>query len=117
MKISLYDIPPSGISAGGDDDSGLLELFRQKATEYNRDWSITDPLREGAADIVRGFSPSNIENERLQSLVGLDDQQFIRAVQDGRVQRDEWPLGRMPQEQRDAILRGRIAQRLSLLHI
>lgn len=112
MKISLYDRPPVLDTAGDFDDSDLLQSFSQAAREFNRPWSFTDPLREGTANLVQSiFGTSNMENERLQSLVGLNDEQFIEAVRDGRVQRDEWALGKMPREQRDAIIKGRIAQR------
>ena len=114
MKITLYDRPPVINTAGIDDDTDLLQLFEQKAREFNRPWSITDPLRAGGANLVHSyFDTSNMENERIQSLIGLNDEQFINAVRNGRVMRDEWPLGKMPPQERDAILRERLTQRNS----
>ena len=96
------------------------DFIRRKVDEFSdlfnpnsglRDWSISDPIREGTAGILHRFDTSNMENERLQSLVGLDNNQFIDAVQSGRVTRDEWPLGKMPQQQRDTLLQAQIARR------
>lgn len=97
----------------GDSDS-LDSYILNSAVNFkqnNRDWNWTDPLREGAAGIIQQFAPSDMETERLRSLVGLDDNQFIEAVRNGIVRREEWPLGRMPQQQRDDLLRGQIASR------
>ena len=79
--------------------------------QNNREWSWTDPLREGAAGLIQQFAPSDMETERLQSLIGLDDNQFIEAVRAGHVRREEFPLGRMPRERRDALLQGENASR------
>ena len=105
------ELPELDGSGAINDDDPFLGYMRKRYPKL-RDWSFTDPLREGTANLVQSmFGTSNMENERLLSLVGLDDEQFIDAVRDGRVQRDEWALGKMPRTQRDAILKGRIAQR------
>ncbi|MBQ4432090.1 MAG: hypothetical protein II877_11355, partial [Synergistaceae bacterium] len=70
-------------SMGLNDDDPFFDYLRKRYPKL-REWGITDPLREGTADIVRGFGTSNMENERLQSLVGLNDQQFIEAVRSKR---------------------------------
>lgn len=95
-----------------------VNFINKKAEELStlfdgspRAWHWSDPIREGVAGLVHRFDSSNMETERIQSLIGLSDEQFIDAVQAGRVNRDEWPLGRMPRERRDAILQGELAKR------
>ena len=93
------------------------EIINQIAKSFNfnqlRSWNWTDPLREGAANVIHKLDNSAMETERLQSLIGLDDNQFIEAVRAGRVRREEWPLGKMPRERRDDLLRGEVAKRLN----
>ena len=73
-------------------------------TPEPRDWTWTDPLREGTAGIVRGFRNSQIERERIQSLIGLDDNQFREAVRQGRASPHEAVLTRVSQDERDRAL-------------
>ena len=126
MRIKFLDEPPLDYEEENSDE--VLHLRTKSGLGLNlgatptntptdtsttlRPWSWTDPIREGAAGLVQSFGPSDMETERLQSLIGLDDNQFIEAVRAGHVRRDEWPLGRMPQERRDALLQGKIAQRM-----
>ncbi len=88
----------------------LSHLFDGPA-QPPREWRYYDALGEGFSSLIHRFDTSNMENERLQSLVGLSDEQFADAVQSGRVNREEWPLGMMSRERRDALLQGRIAER------
>ena len=117
--MRLLDVIPLSGNGGGisiDDDDFIRRKVDEFASTLNinhnlRDWNWTDPIREGTAGVVHRLDNSNMENERLQSLVGLNDAQFIEAVRSGRVKREEWPLGKMPQAQRDALLQAQIARR------
>lgn len=93
--------PPVIDTEGAYDDSDLLQDFISRAREFNRPWTWTDPIREGAANLIQGFKPSTMEIERLQGLVGLDDEAF-------RARNQERLLGLLPQNVRDDYLRGQI---------
>ena len=73
--------------------------------DFRRNWSWSDPLLSGTAGIIRQFRPSNIESDRIRSLIGLTDEEFIDAIHRGIVNRDEWPLGKMPLAERDLQLK------------
>ena len=79
----------------------ITELMR-----LNRDWTWTDPLRESTAGVVQQlFRGSNMAIDRVQSLIGLDDEQFREAIRSGRASRHEAALANLPQKERDRRLK------------
>ena len=76
-----------------------------------RDWNWKDPLLEGVAGQVNRLRYKDYETDRLRSMLGKTDKEFIDLIHNGIVNREEWPLGRMPQEERDTLLSGKIADR------
>ena len=100
-KIEIPDIEIPSILHPDDED----EFISQKVKEYSsiftpneREWTVTDPLREGMAGAIRQLLPDNLmEAEKLEGFIGLSDDSEI--VQSNSIMRY------MPQEQRDALLR------------
>ncbi|MBR0253431.1 MAG: hypothetical protein IJQ57_08800, partial [Synergistaceae bacterium] len=81
------DIPISqqySSQRGNIDD--IDQYIEQYASDPNREWSWTDPLRESASSIINSFfGTSNMELNYLQSIKGLDDNQFREAIKSGQV--------------------------------
>ena len=109
------DIPISqqySSQRGNIDD--IDQYIEQYASDPNREWSWTDPLRESASSIINSFfGTSNMELNYLQSIKGLDDNQFREAIKSGQVKIGDRLLSRLPQEMRDKAIQEEIDASIS----
>ena len=79
-----------------DDDDPFLGYLRNKYPKL-RDWSITDPIREGLAGFLTSLTPNDVmQAKKIESLIGLTDN--AKAIQDDPFLRNMTP------EQRDSLL-------------